>query len=222
MYHGHDELQSMMFGYATETATHLLRIIYSGVFDTFPAAKVVIGHLGEMIPYHAWRIQHCFEPSPRNDKVKLRLQDYLDQNMWITTSGNYSTVALQCAIETTGTDRIMFSVDYPYENMDQAANWIETCNISEDDRSKIAHRNAQKLLKLRQLPARPEPGQAAWAPGGATRLCLSPQARGSADGCSLCPAASSPGIPAGQGRNCGCQHAVARSWSQPPFVSELA
>jgi predicted TIM-barrel fold metal-dependent hydrolase len=65
----------MVFGYATETATHLLRIIYSGVFDRFPGAKVVIGHLGEMIPYHAWRIQHTFEHSPRNDKVKLRLQE---------------------------------------------------------------------------------------------------------------------------------------------------
>jgi gamma-resorcylate decarboxylase len=130
------------------TATHLLRVIYSGVFDRFPAAKVVVGHLGETIPYNAWRIQHCFEHSPRNDKVKLRLQDYLDQNVWITTSGNHSTVALQCAMETMGTDRIMFSVDYPFENMDEAADWIETCDISEDDRSKIAYGNEQRLLKL--------------------------------------------------------------------------
>jgi predicted TIM-barrel fold metal-dependent hydrolase len=148
MYQGHDELQSAVFGYAPETATHLLRIIYSGVFDRFPVAKVVVGHLGETIPYHAWRIQHCFEHSPRNDKVKLRLQDYLDQNVWITTSGNYSTVALQCAMEVMGADRIMFSVDYPFENMDEAADWIDTCNISEDDRSKIAYGNAKRLLKL--------------------------------------------------------------------------
>jgi predicted TIM-barrel fold metal-dependent hydrolase len=82
------------------------------------------------------------------DKVKLRLQDYVDQNMWISTSGKYSTVARQCAMETMGADRIMFFVDYPYENMVEAADWIETSNISEDDRSKNAHGNAQKLLKL--------------------------------------------------------------------------
>jgi predicted TIM-barrel fold metal-dependent hydrolase len=148
MYQGHDELQGMVFGYAPETATHLLRIIYSGVFDRFPSAKVVIGHLGETIPYEAWRIQHCFEHSPRNDKVDLRLQDYLARNVWITTSGNYSTVALDCAMQTIGTDHIMFSVDYPYENMDEAADWIERCNVSEDDRSKIAYGNAKELLKL--------------------------------------------------------------------------
>jgi predicted TIM-barrel fold metal-dependent hydrolase len=148
MYQGREELQGMVWGYAPETATHLLRIIYSGVFDRFPTAQVVIGHLGEAIPYQAWRIQHCFEHSPRNDKVKLRLQDYLARNVWITTSGNYSTVALHCAMEAMGTDRIMFSVDYPFENMDEAADWIETCDISEDDRSKIAYGNAKRLLKL--------------------------------------------------------------------------
>jgi gamma-resorcylate decarboxylase len=67
---------------------------------------------------------------------------------WVTTSGNYSTVALHCAMEAMGSDRIMFSVDYPFENMDEAADWIETCDISEDDRSKIAYGNAKRLLKL--------------------------------------------------------------------------
>jgi predicted TIM-barrel fold metal-dependent hydrolase len=148
MYQGREELQGMVWGYAPETATHLLRIIYSGVFDRFPTAQVVIGHLGEAIPYQAWRIQHCFEHSPRNDKVELRLQDYLARNVWITTAGNYSTVALHCAMEAMGTDRIMFSVDYPFENMDEAADWIEACDISEDDRSKIAYGNAKRLLKL--------------------------------------------------------------------------
>jgi predicted TIM-barrel fold metal-dependent hydrolase len=148
MYQGRDELQGAVWGYMPETGSHLLRLVYSGVFDRFPTAQVIIGHLGEAIPYQAWRIQHCFEHSPRKDNVKLRLQDYLDQNVWITTSGNFSTVALHCAMETMGSDRIMFSVDYPYENMDEAANWIETCDISEDDRSKIAYGNAKRLLKL--------------------------------------------------------------------------
>jgi predicted TIM-barrel fold metal-dependent hydrolase len=90
MYQGHDELQAAVFGFAPETAVRMLRIIYSGVFDRFPTAKVIIGHLGETIPYNAWRIQHCFQHNPRNDKVELRLQDCLARNVWITTSGNYS------------------------------------------------------------------------------------------------------------------------------------
>jgi 2,3-dihydroxybenzoate decarboxylase len=148
MYEGRNELQGMVFGYAPETATHLLRIVYSGVFDRFPTATVVIGHLGETLPYQAWRIQHCFEHSPRSDKVELRLQDYLARNIMITTSGNYSTVALRCAMEAMGADRIMFSVDYPFENMDEAAEWMESCEIGEGDRHKIAYDNARKLLRL--------------------------------------------------------------------------
>ena len=80
--------------------------------------------------------------------MKLRLQDYLARNVLITTSGNYSTVALHCAMEAMQIYRIMFSVDYPFENMDEAADWIETCDISEDDRLKIQDGNAKRLLRL--------------------------------------------------------------------------
>ena len=148
MYQGHEELQGMVFGYSPETAVHMLRIVYSGVFDRFPTAQVIIGHMGETIPFQAWRIQHAFEHSPRKDKVELRLQDYLQRNIWITTSGNYSTTALHCAMDTVGADRIMFSVDYPYEDMAEASDWFESCDISEADRHKIGYQNAKRLLRL--------------------------------------------------------------------------
>ena len=148
MYQGHDELQGMVFGYSPETAVHLLRIVYSGVFDRFPTAQVIIGHMGETIPFQAWRIQHAFEHSPRKDKVELRLQDYLQRNIWITTSGNYSTTALHCAMDSVGADRIMFSVDYPYEDMAEASDWFESCDLSEADRHKIGYQNAKHLLRL--------------------------------------------------------------------------
>ena len=148
MYRGHEELQGMVFGYSPETAVHMLRIVYSGVFDRFPTAQVIIGHMGETIPFQAWRIQHAFEHSPRDDKVELRLQDYLRRNIWITTSGNFSTTALHCAMDTVGADRIMFSVDYPYEDMAEASEWFESCEISEADRHKIGYENAKGLLRL--------------------------------------------------------------------------
>jgi 2,3-dihydroxybenzoate decarboxylase len=148
MYQGHEELQGMVFGYSPETAVHMLRIVYSGVFDRFPTAQVIIGHMGETIPFQAWRIQHAFEHSPRKDKVELRLQDYLQRNIWITTSGNYSTTALHCAMDTVGADRIMFSVDYTYEDMAEASDWFESCDISEADRHKIGYQNAKRLLRL--------------------------------------------------------------------------
>lgn len=148
MYENHAELQGATWGFAPETATHLLRIVYAGVFDKFPSAQVAVGHMGETLPFMAWRIEHCFQYNPANKKLKQRLQDYMAQNIWITTSGNFSTPALQCAMAVMGADRIMFSVDYPFENMSWAANWIEGAPISELDRQKICYDNAKRFLKL--------------------------------------------------------------------------
>lgn len=148
MYQGHKELLSATWGFAPETGTHALRIVYSGVFDRFPKAKLVLGHLGETLPFQAWRIQHCFEFNPADKKVRMRLQDYLSENIWVTTSGNFNTQALHCTLLTMGADRIMFSVDYPFENMDEAADFIETCPIAEGDRRKIAHGNARQFFGL--------------------------------------------------------------------------
>ena len=148
MYEGHPELESAMWGFASETGTHMLRIVYAGVFDRFPAAQVIIGHMGENLPYMSWRIEHFFQMNNFDKNPKLRLKDYLARNIWITTSGNYDTNALHCAISVMGADRILFSVDYPFENMSWAADWIETAPISEDDRQKICYDNAKRLLKL--------------------------------------------------------------------------
>ena len=149
MYENHPEMQSAMWGFASETGTHMVRIIYAGIFDRFPTAQVVIGHMGENVPYMAWRIQHFFQMNPYDKAPKMRIHDYLARNIWITTSGNYDTAALLCAINVCGSDRILFSVDYPFENCSWAADWIETCPISESDRQKICYDNAVKLLKLR-------------------------------------------------------------------------
>ncbi|MEZ2578461.1 amidohydrolase family protein [Buttiauxella ferragutiae] len=149
LYAGHPELVGATWGFAPETATHALRLVYSGLFDRFPKVQVILGHMGETLPFFAWRIQHCFEYNPLGHQVERRLQDYLADNFYITTSGNCSDQALICALLTVGADRICFSTDYPYERSDEAARWIERAPISEGDRRKIAHGNAAKLFNLR-------------------------------------------------------------------------
>jgi 2,3-dihydroxybenzoate decarboxylase len=147
-YEGHKELVGATWGFAPETATHALRLVYSGLFDRFPHLTVILGHLGETIPYFAWRIQHAFEYNPSDKRVQRRLQDYLCDNFYLSTSGIFSDQALIGALLTIGADRILFAADYPYEVMEQAAEWIERAPISEGDRRKIASGNARRLFKL--------------------------------------------------------------------------
>jgi 2,3-dihydroxybenzoate decarboxylase len=155
LYHGHAELIGATWGFAPETATHALRLVYSGLLDRFPGLTIVLGHLGETLPYFSWRIQHCFEYNPSDKKLERRLQDYLCENFYVTTSGHFSDQALIGALLTIGADRMMFSVDYPYEMMEPAARWIERAPISEIDRRKIAHLNARQLFKLPPSAGRP-------------------------------------------------------------------
>ena len=148
IYEGHSELIGATWGFAPEAATHALRLIYSGLFDRFPTLTVILGHLGETLPYFSWRIQHCFEYNPSDKKVQRRLQDYLCENFYVSTSGIFSDQALIGAMLTIGADRILFACDYPYEVMEPAARWIERAAISEGDRKKIAAGNARRLFKM--------------------------------------------------------------------------
>ncbi len=150
LFEGHAQLLGATWGFAPETAAHVLRIVHSGLLDRFPALTLVLGHMGETLPYFAWRIQHCFEYNPSDKRLERRLQDYLSDNFYVSTSGFHSDQALISAILTIGADRILFAVDYPYETMTPAAEWIERAPISEHDRRKIAHGNARALFGLHQ------------------------------------------------------------------------
>jgi len=148
IYEGHRELIGATWGFAPEAATHALRLVYSGLLDRFPRMTIVLGHLGETIPHFSWRIQHCFEYNPSDKRVQRRLQDYLCDNFYVSTSGIFSDQALINAVLTIGADRILFAVDYPYEAMEPAARWIESAPISEIDRRKIAAGNARRVFKI--------------------------------------------------------------------------
>ena len=112
--------------------------------------QIILGHLGEAIPFNMWRIdwRNAWMTPPPRGKAKRLVADYMYDNIHLTTSGNYRTQTLIDAILEVGSDRLLFSVDWPFDNVDDAATWFDNTSISEPDRRKIGRTNALKLLKL--------------------------------------------------------------------------
>ncbi|MET8983133.1 amidohydrolase family protein [Streptomyces sp. NPDC004539] len=148
LYEGHPEMKGATWGFGTETASHAVRLLLGGHFDRFPTAQLILGHMGEALPALLWRTQHMFDANPFDKRLQKTLPEYVADNIWITTSGNFSDHALINAVLTVGADRILFSVDYPYSRNADGADWIERAPISELDRRKIAHGNARALFGL--------------------------------------------------------------------------
>lgn len=133
------------WGYTVETATQAIRMVLSGVFDTYPELKIILGHMGEGLPFYVWRTNNALA---REGDRKKTFRDYFSRHFYITTSGFFSTPALQCCIAELGIDRVMFSVDYPFIDNISATKWMETVPICEEDKAKILSGNACRLLKL--------------------------------------------------------------------------
>jgi 2,3-dihydroxybenzoate decarboxylase len=146
-YDGHPWLVGSPWGFADETAIHALRLMGCGLFDEFPKLQIVLGHLGERIPYDLWRLDHRLRNVP-DRPAKRTMADYFRNNFHITTSGHFSTPSLLQAILTVGADRVLFAVDYPFEDHAQACTWFDTCEIAEADRIKIGRSNAVALFGL--------------------------------------------------------------------------
>jgi len=148
IYQGHKELLGPAWAFGVETGTHALRLITSGLFDRFPDLQMVIGHSGEGLVAMMARAQRRFEYASSDKKLKKPLSQYLKDNFYISTSGNFHTPTLLNVIAEMGADRVLFAVDYPYERSDEAVQWFDACTISDGDRQKIAHDNAVKLFEL--------------------------------------------------------------------------
>ena len=147
-YGGYPELLGATWNWGVETATHALRMIFGGVFDAFPRMTLVIGHLGEMLPYVLWRLDDSWARAAHIRELQKLPSHYIKENMMITTSGNFSVESLLCALATVGVDRLLFSIDYPYQPTKTAVEFIEATPISESDKEKLYYVNAEKLLKL--------------------------------------------------------------------------
>jgi len=148
IYEGHPELLSAAWAYGVETSIHALRLITSGVFDRHPGVNVIIGHLGETLPFAMWRVQHIIKRRGMCQNLKKDISSYLSDNFFITTSGLFRTQSLVSTMLEVSSDRIMFSTDYPYESAEEAAEWFDNCPISEPDRVKMGRENAVKLFNL--------------------------------------------------------------------------
>ena len=122
----------------------------SGLFDRCPMLKMILGHMGEGLPYSMCRVDHhnAWVKEPPHYKAKRRIADYFHENFYLTTSGNFRTQTLIDAMLEIGADRILFSTDWPFENVDHAAHWFDRASISEPDRVKIGRLNARALFKL--------------------------------------------------------------------------
>jgi 2,3-dihydroxybenzoate decarboxylase len=147
-YQGHPWLMSSPWGFAVETSIHALRLCGSGLFDDFPKLKIIIGHLGEHIPYDLWRIDARMRFSPRGYTGKRPLGEYFLDHFYVTTSGNFCDPSFRCALEVMGADRMMFSADYPFEKMEDAANWFDKTPLTDAERLQIGRTNAIKLFNL--------------------------------------------------------------------------
>jgi 2,3-dihydroxybenzoate decarboxylase len=148
-YEGHPWLMSSPWGFAVETSIHSLRLCGSGLFDDYPNLRVCIGHLGENIPFGLWRLDARMAFSRRSYRGKRPLGDYFREHFHITTSGNFNDAAFRCTLEVLDNDKVHFSADYPFEKMEDAADWYDsTTVVSEQQRQKIGRTNAIKLFKL--------------------------------------------------------------------------
>ncbi|HUT47754.1 MAG TPA: amidohydrolase family protein [Alphaproteobacteria bacterium] len=148
-YEGHPWLMSAPWGFAIETSIHALRLCGSGLFDDYPNLRIVLGHLGENIPFALWRLDARMRFSRRGYRGKRPLGEYFIEHFHITTSGFFNDPAFKCTLEVMGTDRMYFSADYPFEKMEDAADWYDaTPTIADSDRERIGRTNAIKLFNL--------------------------------------------------------------------------
>ena len=143
------QLEHAIWGYAVEVGLHAVKLLMCGVFDKYPNLRIVIGHMGENIPYALYRMDwmhgHFNFDRP---KLKLTPSEYFKRNFTITTSGVNWVQALEFCIKVLGADNIMWAVDYPYQETVEATQWLNDAPISDADKAKIFHKNAERLFKI--------------------------------------------------------------------------
>ena len=144
------ELAGPPHGYGADLALHSMRLIYSGLFDKYPKLKMIVGHMGEGLPYWLTRMDAYWIKPWKGKKPRIERQpsDYVKANFTITISGVFFVPAFLCAYLGLGADRIAFAVDYPYERTEEAVRFIKEAPISDLDRERICYGNAARLLKI--------------------------------------------------------------------------
>ncbi len=148
-YAEHPELWGPVCSWAFETATHALRLVFSGVFERYPEATLILGHMGETLPLNLWRFDSRWPISHRGSMTLPQPPSfYIKRNIAITTSGVCSDISLRCALDAMGAERVMFSVDYPFEKTAVASRFIREARVSQTERTQVASGNAKQILRF--------------------------------------------------------------------------
>jgi predicted TIM-barrel fold metal-dependent hydrolase len=138
------------FGWHSEVANHILRLFASGLFDHFPKLKIVIGHMGEMLPF---MLQRICDLSIRWGKFARSFKQVWDENIWITTSGVWSLDPMATILRNTKIEHILYSVDYPFAKNEKGLSWMEELEksgmVGKEDLERIAYKNAEALLRVK-------------------------------------------------------------------------
>jgi 5-carboxyvanillate decarboxylase len=149
-------MDSAMWGYGVEVGTHVVRMMAAGVFDRFPKLKICIGHMGEAIPFWIWRITFMNSRAQlieRAPKTKLTMAEYLRRNFVVTTSGVEDPLALDFTIRKLGIDSVMWAIDYPYQPTKPALQFMDSAPVSEAERARLYHLNAERIFHIAPLAA---------------------------------------------------------------------
>ena len=147
-------LEGAIYGFAVETSLHLLRIIVSGVFDRFPRLRMVVGHLGEGLPFWFFRLDFFHRANvassryPNVKKLKKNLSDYLRENVWVTTSGMAWEPPILYCQQVLGVDRVLYAMDYPYQFVPEEVKVYDTLPISASAKKKLYQSNAERVFNL--------------------------------------------------------------------------
>jgi 5-carboxyvanillate decarboxylase len=144
-------LETGIYGFQAETGLHAIRLICSGVFDRFPNLQIVLGHLGEGIPFWLWRVDYMHPVrSSHNSRPGLELKpsEYFKRNFTVTTSGMNWHPALAFCVEVLGADNVMWAIDYPYQLTEGAVEFMNEAPVSDADKHKIFHGNAERVFRI--------------------------------------------------------------------------
>lgn len=145
-------LDTAQWGYGVETGTHALRMIVSGVFDRFPKLKICLGHMGEGVHFWLWRIDFMNLRAQNEGiapKLKLKPSEYFKRNFVITTSGQESHLAMDFSIKALGVENVLWAIDYPYQPTEPAVAFMDSAPISDADKAKIYHLNAERVFHIK-------------------------------------------------------------------------
>jgi 5-carboxyvanillate decarboxylase len=142
-------MEGSIWGYGMEAGTHGVRLILSGVLDRFPRLRIILGHMGEALPFWLWRLDYMAAPGSRADlRNQLKASEYFRRNFAITTSGLEDPLVLRFCIDKIGIENVMWAIDYPYQPTAPAVAFLESAPLSGDERERVAHGNAERIFRL--------------------------------------------------------------------------